>query len=269
MSVLNEICQKKRTYVEKQKTRISLEELKAGIETQAAPKGFIQHIQSLAKNDPPALITEVKKASPSKGLIRENFDPAAIAKSYQNAGAACLSVLTDEPYFQGTDEHFIQARDAIEIPMIRKDFMLETYQIFESRAMGADCILLIIAALNDDKARELYELSTQLGMDVLVEIHNAQELERSLKLNPTMIGVNNRNLKTLEVDIQTSFDLVDKIPDSVLKIAESGLADFETLDRLQAVGFSGFLVGESLMRQQNIEQAVRDMRGNHLTQNKN
>ena len=230
--------------------------------------GFINNIKRVSQNDI-ALITEVKKASPSKGLIRADFDPADIAKTYERAGAACISVLTDTPYFQGTDAHFIAARAATTLPMIRKDFMVDEYQIYEARAMGADCILLIMAALDDSLAADLYALSTDLGMDILVEIHDEAELNRALELTPQMIGVNNRNLKTLDVDVQTSFDLVDKMPDNITKIAESGLTDFETIFHLQNAGYAGFLVGESLMRQQNIEHAVHKLKGKHLTQNKN
>ena len=259
MSVLGEICEKKSSHVEAQKTKISLEDLKTQIEQQATPRGFINRIQNM---DGPALITEAKKASPSKGLIRENFDPANIAKTYEDSGAACISVLTDTPYFQGSDKDFKAARAAVSLPMIRKDFMIDEYQIYESRALGADCILLIMAALDDSLSKDLYALSTELGMDVLVEIHDESELERALTLNPKMVGVNNRNLKTLDVDVQTSFDLIQKMPAEITKIAESGLVDFETISNLQAAGYAGFLVGESLMRQENISAATQKLLGN-------
>jgi len=261
MSVLQEICDRKQEHVLKQKALKSLATLEQEIQQTLPPKEFIARIQDVSKNDSPALITEVKKASPSKGLIRENFTPEDIAKAYQASGAACVSVLTDTPYFQGTDEHFQIVREAISLPMIRKDFMVDPYQIYESRALGADCILLIMAALSDLQAQELYALSGELGMDVLVETHDREEIERASQLKPVMIGVNNRNLKTLNVDVQTSFDLLQHIPSDTVKIAESGLSDFETLSNLQQSGYAGFLVGESLMRQDDIENAARTLRG--------
>ncbi|MCB9980881.1 MAG: indole-3-glycerol phosphate synthase TrpC [Rhodospirillales bacterium] len=259
MSVLNEICKKKRSDVETRKTNVPLQDLKAQIQDQPPPRGFIKRLKAVDETGL-ALITEVKKASPSKGLIRADFDPATIAKTYEAAGAACISVLTDEPYFQGIDEHFRQARAATTLPMIRKDFMLAPYQIYESRAMGADCILLIMAALDDSQARELYVLAQELGMDVLVEIHNSEELVRALYLDPAMIGINNRNLKTLKVDVATSFELLPIIPKDICKISESGLADHAMLTRLRIAGYSGFLVGESLMRQDDIRSAVKKLR---------
>ena len=259
MSVLEEICEKKRSHVEERKEQVPLEDLKTQIEEQTPPRGFIKRIQNM---NGPALITEVKKASPSKGLIREDFDPAEIAKAYEDSGAACISVLTDAPYFQGSDEDFKAARAAVSLPMIRKDFMTDEYQIYESRALGADCILLIMAALDDSLAKALSALSEELGMDVLVEIHDESELERALTLNPKMVGVNNRNLKTLDVDVQTSFDLVEKMPTKITKIAESGLSDFATISNLQTAGYEGFLVGESLMLQENISAATQKLLGN-------
>lgn len=258
MSVLDEICARKREHISAQKSNVSLDELKARVEEQSPPRGFIRNIENISQIGI-ALITEVKKASPSKGIIREDFDPVEIAGNYEQAGAACISVLTDEPYFQGKDEYLKQIRKTVNIPLLRKDFMLDEYQTYESRALGADCVLLIMAALDDSQAVDLYELSEQLGMDILVEIHNQQELEKALKLNPEMIGVNNRNLKTLEVDVQTSFDLVDQMPDGITKIAESGLADYGTLERLKTAGYHGFLVGESLMKQDNIAAATQKL----------
>lgn len=260
MSVLNEICDKKRAHVEQRKAAIPFEEIKAKITRQSAPRGFVERIKTLARTDV-ALITEVKKASPSKGVIREDFNPVEIAESYESAGAACISVLTDEPYFQGKDEYFKNIRTAVSLPLLRKDFMVDEYQIYESRALGADCILLIMAALDDSQASHLHKLSEDLGMDVLFEVHNEEELERVLVMNPKMVGVNNRNLKTLDVDVQTSFDLVGIMPPGIVKIAESGLADHATLKQLQDAGFSGFLVGESLMKQDNIGLATKKLMG--------
>ena len=262
MSVLNEICKKKRDHIETQKNVLSLDDIKLQMSEQIPPRGFINRIRAMNKKGI-ALITEVKKASPSKGLIRENFDPALIAKTYEENGAACISVLTDEPYFQGHDNHFKSARAVVNIPMIRKDFMIDAYQIYESRAMGADCVLLIMAALEDALAQDLFSLSSDLGMDVLVEIHDEIELQRALNLNPALIGINNRNLKTLEVNVETSFKLIEKMPISTIKIAESGLSEHGTIKKLKAAGYSGFLVGESLMREPDIANAVKKISGHN------
>lgn len=268
MSVLAKICDDKREHVEARKQATTREELKDLISAQPAPRGFIQNIKNVSA-DGVALITEVKKASPSKGVIREDFNPVRIAKIYEDNGATCLSVLTDAPYFQGSDEYFKTVRQTVSLPMLRKDFMIDPYQIYESRALGADCILIIIAALELSQAQELSELGEELGMDVLVEVHNEAELETALSFNPHMIGVNNRNLKTLDVDVETSFDLLSLIPDTVVKIAESGISDSQTIKSLQEIGYDGFLVGESLMRQTDIGSAVRKLLRKELTHKEN
>lgn len=256
MSTLNEICARKRVHITAQKERISLESLQESARTASPPRGFLK---ALKNAQGPALIAEVKKASPSKGIIREDFDPVEIAKIYERSGAACISVLTDEPYFQGCDPYLKAVKEAVKLPLLRKDFMLEPYQIYESRALGADCILLIMAALNDSQAADLFRLSKELGMDVLVEIHDAEELERAKNLSPDMIGVNNRNLKTLEVNIETSKILADSIPSSALKVAESGITSAATIQNLYAEDYKAFLIGESLMRQENIAQAIEKL----------
>lgn len=252
-SVLKEICDRKREHVATQKSKTSLANLESLASAAQAPRGFIN---ALRNANGPALIAEVKKASPSKGIIRENFNPAQIARIYEDNGANCLSVLTDEPYFQGHDDYFKAVKAEVKIPMLRKDFMVDPYQITESRALGADCILIIMAALSDAQAAELYEASESYKMNVLVEVHNEEELERSLALKPAMLGVNNRNLKTLNVDTQTSFDLLNKIPDTALKVAESGLSDSETISKLHDTGYGAFLIGESLMRHENIAEKI-------------
>jgi indole-3-glycerol phosphate synthase len=256
-SVLNKICQTKKEHVAKQKTLYSLNNLEDLVKEQESPRGFIRAL----KANTPALIAEVKKASPSKGIIRQDFDPVSIAKSYESAGASCLSVLTDTPYFQGSDDYFRIVKGAIALPMLRKDFMVDPYQIIESRTLGADCILLIMAHLSDDQAQEFYALATDLGMDSLFEVHDIEELERALKLTPKMVGVNNRNLKTLKVDLQTGLDLAKEIPIDILKVAESGLNSNQDIQTFQSAGFAAFLVGESLMRQENIEEATRILLG--------
>jgi indole-3-glycerol phosphate synthase len=258
MNTLEQICEKKREHIRQKKTCFSLDDLKYKVADTPLPSGFLCR---LMMNDGPALIAEVKKASPSKGLIREDFDPVAIANAYQNANATCISVLTDEPYFQGHDDDLCAVEEAVDIPVLRKDFMLDPYQIYESRMLGADCILLIMAALDDSQALTLYETALELQLDILVEVHNLAELERALRLNPMMVGVNNRNLKTLEVNINTSLELLTHIPQEIYKISESGIGNHNTLENLNNAGYGAFLVGESLLRQENIEQAVHDLLG--------
>lgn len=258
MSILDEICDVKRKHVAAQELKLPFDEVRARLTDAPKPLGFINAIQTQTSNDH-AIIAEIKKASPSKGLIREDFDPVKIAQIYRDNGAACISILTDTPYFQGSDQYFSDVRNAVDIPLLRKDFMVASYQIFELRMLGADCVLLIMAALNDEQAREFYDIATELGMDVLVEVHNEEELERAKALKPRMIGVNNRNLQTMHVDIQTSYDFVSKIPDGVVKIAESGLSKRSDIQGLNVAGYNGFLIGESLMREENIGAALRNI----------
>lgn len=256
MNTLDKICASKREHIARRMAEQPFEDLRYKVADMPLPSGFVCRL--LSKTGP-SLIAEVKKASPSKGLIRADFNPVTIAKAYERSGASCLSVLTDTPYFQGHDDHLSAVKQAVRLPVLRKDFMLEPYQIYESRALGADCVLLIMAALDDAIARELYETALDLRMDVLVEVHNLEELERALKLSPMMIGINNRNLKTLEVDINTSLDLLAHIPPEIYRVSESGIAGHEPLMRLHKAGYGAFLVGESLMRQDNIEQAVLNL----------
>ncbi len=258
-NILAEICTRKRIHVENRKSLASLSDLKLQIQKSSEPKGFLNQLK---KSSFPAIICEVKKASPSKGIIRENFNPVDIAQTYKENGASCISCLTDEPYFQGSDKIFSDVRKSCDLPMLRKDFMIDPYQIYESKALGADCILLIVAALTDTELKNLHNLSRELGLDVLIEIHNEEELERALNIpSPQMIGVNNRNLKTLNVDVETSINLADKIPSHIHKVAESGLKDFTTLQSLHNHEYNSFLVGESLMREENIGDALEKLRG--------
>lgn len=261
MSVLAEICREKLDYVQRMQHLIPDVVMSERARTQPLSRGFIQAIRNKKLLNEPALIAEVKKASPSKGIIRSDFDPRKIAKIYESNGATCLSVLTDQPYFKGSDEDFEAARHVTRIPVIRKDFMLTPYQIVESRALGADCILIIMAALDDKAAKTLYNLANDFGMDVLVEIHDEEELNRALELSPKMVGVNSRSLKTLEVNLDTAFTLLDKIPASVIRVAESGIHTHAELDALFTAGFDAFLVGESLMREPDIGQAVKKLLG--------
>ncbi len=258
MDTLSEICDLKKHHIDHKKIFNSLDDLKYKIDSSPLPTGFLS---ALKRSKGPSIIAEVKKASPSKGVIREDFDPIQIAQTYQRHGATCLSVLTDEPYFQGHDDFLVSIKKHVDMPVLRKDFMIDPYQIYESRALGADCVLLIMAALSDSQAWELYDIAVDLRMDVLVEVHNLDELERALRFNPMMVGVNNRNLKTLDVDIQTSNDLLLHIPPATHKISESGISSPETVSRLYQAGYKSFLVGEGLMREDDIGQALDTLLG--------
>ncbi|MFC4351434.1 indole-3-glycerol phosphate synthase TrpC [Fodinicurvata halophila] len=255
--VLEQICSDKRRHIEERKQLLSLDELEKIIAANGKTRGFERALKEKSAESGYALICEIKKASPSKGLIRKDFDPSELAEAYTRGGATCLSVLTDIPYFQGNDDFLRMARTASSLPVLRKDFMLEPYQILESRALGADCILLILAALTQKQAEEMEKLAMDLGMDVLLEVHDELELDRALNLGSPLIGINNRDLKTLEVDIATTEKLAPKITEDRFLIAESGLYEREDLQRLSKAGARAFLIGESLMRQENVEDAAR------------
>ncbi len=259
--ILAEICDKKRNHVARCQAQHPLVEVEAAARAASPPKGFAAALRA-ASNIGYGLIAEIKKASPSEGLIRQDFDPAALARAYRDGGATCLSVLTDTPYFQGEDAFLDQARAAAGLPVLRKDFMLTPYQIIESRALGADCVLLIMAALTDVEATELAATAIQWGMDVLVEVHDGPELDRALTLpaNPgTMIGINNRNLSTLKVDIATTETLAQRVPSDRLLVSESGLGNPGDLARMAAAGARCFLIGTSFMRQPDVTGAVKQM----------
>jgi molybdenum cofactor biosynthesis protein MoaC len=255
--VLAEICNTKRAEVARKKRELSEAALLRRAAAAPPPRGFAGALAEAVAAGRYGLIAEVKKASPSRGLIRPDFDPPALARAYAQGGAACLSVLTDAAYFQGEDLHLEQARAAVSLPVLRKDFILDPYQVVESRVLGADCILLIMAALVDDAARDLAAAAAELGLDILVEVHDRAELDRALALDARLIGINNRNLKTLAVDLATAESLAPLMPPDRIAVAESGIYRAEEMDRLAAAGAHCFLVGESLMREPDVAAATR------------
>ncbi|MDR6961070.1 indole-3-glycerol phosphate synthase [Pseudomonas brassicacearum] len=248
-TVLEKILVRKAEEVAERRSRVSLAELENLARSADAPRGFAKALIDQAKKKQPAVIAEIKKASPSKGVIRENFVPADIARSYEKGGATCLSVLTDIDFFQGSDDYLKQARAACKLPVIRKDFMVDPYQIVEARALGADCVLLIVSALDDVKMAELAAVAKDMGLDVLVEVHDGDELERALKtLDTKLVGVNNRNLHTFEVNLETTLDLLPRIPRDRLVITESGILNRADVELMEVSDVYAFLVGEAFMR---------------------
>ena len=254
--VLAKICDDKRHHIAARKRAVSQAALADRAQAVEPPRGFAQALTAVAERGRPALIAELKKASPSKGLIRADFNPPALAAAYTAGGAACLSVLTDKDYFQGEDRFLTEAHAAVSLPVLRKDFMLDPYQVVEARALGADCILLIMAALGDDQAAELAAAATEFGMDTLVEVHDEHELWRALQLEASLLGINNRNLKTLEVDLATTERLAPLAAGGPPIVCESGLHDPGDVARMTMLGVRRFLVGESLMRQANVAAAT-------------
>ena len=255
--ILAEICDRKRQDVARRKAQRSEAALQS-VTAEALPvRPFAAALEGQVTQGRYGLIAEIKKASPSRGLIRADFDPPSLAQAYEAGGATCLSVLTDAPYFQGDDDDLRAARAACALPVLRKDFILDPYQVLESRAIGADCILLIMAALDDGTARDLAATARDLGLDILVEVHDRAELDRALDLDCRLIGINNRNLKTLKVDLKTTESLAPLVPSDRLVVGESGIHDPEDLDRLAAAGARCFLVGESLMRAGDVAAATR------------
>ena len=257
--ILTKIISTKRDEISQRKKNLSLSSLESGIKSIPEPRGFKKSLLNSIKRGTPAIIAECKKASPSKGVICQNYDPADIANQYQIGGASCISVLTDTIYFQGEDQHLVAAKRACNLPILRKDFMIDPYQIIESRNIGADCILLIVACLSISQIKELSSLSYSLGMDVLVEAHNGEELEIAMTIPDAIIGINNRDLKTFKTDINTSIELKKLVPESELLVTESGIVSSENVKTLRENGINSFLVGEAFMRTSQPGEALKKL----------
>ena len=254
-NILTKILEHKHLEVEECKSRRSQNLLQELAETVAPTRGFAKAVSEQS----PAVIAEIKKASPSKGVIRENFDPAAIATSYYEGGATCLSVLTDRHFFQGDDDDLIQARNIMPLPILRKDFVVDEYQVFEARAIGADCILLIAAALDFETMHALYDIAMSIELDVLIEVHDASELRAAVALKPSLIGINNRDLESFNTDIDTTLNLLDRIPATVKVVTESGIRLPDDVKRLRNAGVDAFLVGEAFMRAEDPGEQIKTL----------
>jgi len=250
-TILKKILDTKAIEVQQRSAETSLANMKARAFDQPEARGFYKAMQAKVAAGLPAVIAEVKKASPSKGVFREDFDPARIAESYEKAGAACLSILTDKDYFQGSEDFLKQGRNACSIPVIRKDFLIDPYQVFEAKVINADCILLIVSALSDMQLQDLSGLATELGMDVLVEVHDEKELHSALKLDTPLVGINNRNLHTFEVNLENTYALLDQIPADRMVVTESGILGRDDVAAMRAKQVNAFLVGEAFMRAEN------------------
>ena len=257
--ILHRIITRKRQEISERQAQNSLGQLSRQAQDASAPRGFVTAMRDRINRGEAAVIAEIKKASPSKGIIRENFDPVEIAKAYQAGGAACLSVLTDQDFFQGHEDFLVSARAACTLPVIRKEFIVDPYQVVESRAIGADCILLIVAALQDRVMADLHQQAVDLGMDVLVEVHDRNEFKRALELDLNLIGVNNRNLHTFETSLETTIDLLDSIPAECLVVTESGIHSAEDVALMRAHKVNAFLVGEAFMRAPDPGQALQEL----------
>jgi indole-3-glycerol phosphate synthase len=259
--ILKRILRRKREEIAERSGRLPLGELAAGLETADPTRGFAAAIQRRIEAGQAGVIAEIKKASPSKGVLRKDFRPADIARSYERGGATCLSVLTDVDFFQGGDDYLKQARGACALPVIRKDFIIDPYQVYEARAIGADCILLIVACLDDTGLRELNDLAHELGMDVLIEVHDAEELERALQVDNRLLGINNRNLRSFEVSLNTTLELLSRIPRERIPVTESGIHTPEDVRLMRDNGVDAFLVGEAFMRAEEPGERLRELFG--------
>ena len=256
--ILKKIVSRKHEEIDEGIKRVPLERMIELASNADETRGFYNELYSKISQKQSGIIAEIKKASPSKGVLRENFDPVEIAKSYESGGASCLSILTDRDFFQGDPLFLIKARAAVSIPVIRKDFIVDPYQVYESRAMGADCILLIVSCLKDSELKSLSQLASSLGMDTLVEVHDSDELYRALKLKLPMLGINNRNLKNFEVSLQTTIDLLSEIDDDKLVITESGITSKTDVELMHNHNVFGFLIGEAFMRDSNPGQKLKE-----------
>ena len=246
--ILKKIINRKHEEIAERSANESLQTLSKRTQNAGAPRGFVNAMRTKIDAGHSAVIAEIKKASPSKGLLRENFNPTEIAVSYEKGGAACLSILTDEDFFQGHNDYLVAARNACSLPVIRKDFIIDPYQVYEARAINADCILLIVSALEDTQMKALSELAAKLGMDVLVEVHDGEELERALKLDLALVGINNRNLRTFDVSLNTTLDLLANIPKDKIVVTESGIHSIDDVILMREHNVNAFLVGEAFMR---------------------
>lgn len=258
-TILDDILAHKREEVTARQAQAPASALQAALADAPSPRGFAVALTARLERGEPAVIAEIKKASPSRGVIRADFDPPAIARSYAAAGAACLSVLTDERYFQGHDDYLRAARAACEVPVLRKDFVVDEYQLLEARALGADCVLLIVAALDAGLLRALHGAARELGLDVLLEVHDAHELATALTLEPRLVGINNRDLRSFETRLDTTFDLLPQIPPGVAVITESGIHSADDVATMRRRGVHGFLVGEAFMRAADPGAALRSL----------
>lgn len=258
-NILNEIYQHKLIEVRNRKKILSVAEICAQTKCMEKPKNFFAALKKKDDKNEVALICEIKKASPSHGLIREDFDAVEIAKAYEKGGASCLSILTDEKYFQGKNEYLQAVRNVSSLPILRKDFIVDTYQIYEAKMLGADCILLIVAMLDDAKLKELEQCAIDAGLSVLIEVHSESELQRASKLKSKLLGINNRDLKTLEVKLETSLELADMVPNDFVLVSESGIKSSVDIELLQQAGINCFLIGEHFMRQKDITKSVKDI----------
>ena len=247
-TVLKKIIARKREEVAERRGRVTIAELRGLVAAQTPARGFVSAVERQIADGRAAVIAEIKKASPSKGVICEHFDPVAIAQSYQAGGAACLSVLTDVDFFQGADQYLVAARAAVDLPVLRKDFTIDPYQVVEARALGADCVLLIVAALSDQQLADLNGMAGEVGLDVLVEVHDAEELQRALALDNRLIGINNRDLHTFDTTLDTTFNLLDQIPADRIVVTESGIHSSDDVAAMRARKVNAFLVGEAFMR---------------------
>ena len=257
--ILIEILNRKREEIIERSAKVSIEVLKGWCDSADAVRGFIRAMESKIQANQSAVIAEIKKASPSKGLLRENFDPANIAESYAKHGAACLSILTDKDYFQGEESYLRQARAACQLPVIRKDFIIDPYQIYEARTIDADCILLIVSALDDENLQSLFDLAHELEMDVLMEVHDEQEMQRALKTGARLIGINNRNLRTFETSLDTTINMLDMVSDNHILVTESGIHTADDVQLMRDNGVNAFLVGEAFMRADNPGEKLEEL----------